>query len=344
MEHADNGNYLCIESGLMRRVLRPLLLMCFCGAMFFMALGSNTVVNAQSEDTVCSRESLKGFVDRYFAALEAHDPSSLPLASNVKFTENGKELTVGEGFWKTAGNTLLRRDLIDTQECGTHSNVVIEERFDPETVGESRATLPGVKTKPMPEPGTVRPILFGVRLKIEDEEICEIETIIARESEFAFNADGQLATKGQDWESILPLQERTSRLAMIAAANDYFDMFAAEPSVHTPFAGVCDRWENGLQTTLGGMATLEGEDGKKAEMHDHNCTPKGLVISNHGPRRFLVDVEAGVVVAFVHFAGGLPDFHVFKMRNGKVELINAVVGRGCPSMGWPIPEQICVDR
>jgi hypothetical protein len=46
-----------------------------------------------------------------------------------------------------------------------------------------------------------------------------------------------------------------------------------------------------------------------------------------------------MVVAFVHFAGSLPDFHVFKMRNGKVERINAVVGRRSASMGWePVPE------
>ncbi len=343
MNHTDNGNNSYIKSGLIQRVLRPLLLMSFCGTVFFMAWGSNIVANAQSEDTACSRQNLKALVDKYFVALEAHDPSGLPLASDVKYTENGVDLAVGKGFWQTAGKTLLRRDLIDTQTCGTHSNVVIEEKFDPATVGQPMS-LPGVKTKPMPEEGTPRPILFGVRLKVENEKISEIETIIARESEFAFNAEGQLATKEQDWESILPIEERSSRLAMIAAANDYFDMFAAEPSVHAPFAGICDRWENGLQTTLSGMVTLEGEDGEAAEMQAHDCSPKGLVITNHGPRRFLVDVEAGIVVAFVHFASGLPDFHVFKMRKGKVELINAVVGAGSPSMGWPTEEQICVDR
>jgi hypothetical protein len=343
MKHTDNGNNPYIKSRLIRRVSRTLLLMSFFWAAFFMAWGGNIAANAQSDDTACSREALKGFIDKHFAALEAHDPSGLPLASYVKYTENGVEKAIGEGFWQTAGKTLLRRDLIDTRQCGTHSNVVIEEKFDPATVGQPMA-LPGVKPKPLPEKGTPRPIMFGIRLKVENEKISEIETIIARESEFAFNADGQLATKDQDWESILPPEERSSRLAMIAAANDYFDMFAAEPEVHTPFASVCDRWENGLQTTIGGMFTLEGEDGKKAEMYDHDCTPKGLVISNHGPRRFLVDVEAGVVVAFVHFASGLPDFHVFKMRNGKVELINAVVGAGSPSMGWPIEERICVDR
>jgi hypothetical protein len=343
MSHTDSGDNSCIERGLIRRVLRPLLLMSFFGAVFFLTWGSNTVTNAQSEDTVCSRENLKGLVDKYFEALEAHDPSGLPLASDVRYTENGVEVAVGEGLWKTAGKTLLRRDLIDTRACGTHSNVVIEEKFDPATVGQPMS-LPGVKIKPLPEEGTLRPILFGVRLKVDNEKISEIETIIARESEFAFNAEGQLATKDQDWESILPLEERSSRLAMIAAANDYYDMFAAEPSVHTPFASVCDRWENGLQTTVSGMETLPGEDGKVAQMQAHNCSPKGLAIPNHGPRRFLVDVEAGIVVAFVHFASGLPDFHVFKMRNGKVELINAVIGAGSPTMGWPAEEQICVDR
>ena len=343
MRHTDNRNSPFIENGLIRRVLRPLLLMSFFMAVFFTAWGGNIEANAQSNDTACSRENLKGIVDKYFAALQAHDPSGLPLASNVKYTENGKELALGEGFWKSAGKTLLRRDLIDTKTCGTHSNVMIEEKFDPKTVGQPMA-LPGIKPKPLPEAGTPRPILFGVRLRVENAKISEIETIIARESEFAFNADGQLATKDQDWESILPPEERSSRLAMIAAANDYYDMFAAEPPVRTPFASVCDRWENGLQTTAGGMFTLAGEDGKKAEMKAHDCTPKGLVIKNHGPRRFLVDVEAGTVVAFVHFAGGLPDFHVFKMRNGKVELINAVIGAGSPTMGWPIEEKICVDR
>jgi hypothetical protein len=120
---------------------------------------------------------------------------------------------------------------------------------------------------------------------------------------------------------------------MIAAANDYFDMFAKEPHARTPFATVCDRWENGTQTTKGG--TFQGK-----EYAPHDCSPKGLVITNHGPRRFLVDPDAGIVVAFVHFAGALPDFHMFKMRNGKVELVQAVIGSAAKSTGWPV-EPLC---
>jgi hypothetical protein len=300
-----------------------------------LALGGLPPAGAQTSASDCSREALKGHVDRYFAALAAHDPSGLALAPNVRSTENGVEVAVGKGLWQTAGKALLRRVLVDTRQCGTHASAVLEEPFASATVGPANAFS---GKKPLPAEGTVRPILFGVRLRVEGGRISEIESIIAREREFAFDADGVLATKDQDWESLLPPEERSSRLAMVAAADDYFGMFAAAPVVRTPFASPCDRWENGMFATAGGTA-LPGEDGKAAPMKAHDCSPKGLVISNHGPRRFLVDVEAGLVVALVHFAGSLPDFHVFKMRNGKVERINAVVGPLSAAMGWaPVPE------
>lgn len=134
--------------------------------IFFVVWGSS------SASAQCTREGLKGFIEKYFAALEAHNASSLPLASTMKFTENGKELAVGKGFWETGGKPLLKRSLIDTQKCGTHTQAVMEENG--------------------------RPILYGFRLKIDNEKITEIESIIAREKEFAFNAKGVLATKDQD--------------------------------------------------------------------------------------------------------------------------------------------------
>ena len=313
----------------MPHILRSLI----TGALI--ALAGPPSAGAQVAQPDCSREALRGLVDQYFAALAAHDPSGLPLAPTVRSTENGVEMAVGKGLWQTAGKARLRRVLIDTQRCGTHASAVLEEPFSFAAVGPANAFS---GTKPLPAEGAVRPILFGVRLRVAGGRISEIESIIAREREFAFDAEGVLATRDQDWESLLPPGERSSRLAMVAAADDYFGMFSAAPVVRTPFASPCDRWENGMFATAGGTA-LPGEDGKAAQMKAHDCSPKGLVISNHGPRRFLVDVEAGLVVAFVHFAGSLPDFHVFQMRNGRVERINAVVGPWSASMGWaPAPE------
>ncbi len=253
------------------------------------------------------RENLKNLTNKFFTALTSHNPSMLHCSPDMKCTENGNEtnMRMGEGLWQTAGEVLLKRTLIDTKKIGTYTLSIIEENG--------------------------KPIIYSVRLGFDGGKFREVEMIIAREKDFAFNAQGILKTKGQDWESILPREQRSSRLAMIAAADDYFNMFAMEPEVSTPFAQICDRWENGTQTTVKseGFPWPEG-------MTEHNCTPKGLVIPSHGPRRFLVDVEAGSVVAFMHFANSLPDCHVFKMRYGKVELIFATVGSMCKSMGWPI--------
>jgi hypothetical protein len=231
----------------------------------------------------------------------------VPLDEKVRFTENGIDTVVGKGLWATAGKVLLKRSAIDTGTCGTVTQTIIEENN--------------------------RPIIFGFRLKLKSGKITEIEHLIAREKEFAFTPKGILDTADQDWEGILKPAERSSRLAMTAAAVDYFDMFADDPAVSTPFASPCDRWENGMQTTKGGE--FQGK-----VYPPHSCTPKGLgLIMTHPPRRVpVVDLEAGIVVAFVHFAKGLPDFHMFKMRNGKVELIQAVIGAAAPSTGWASEE------
>jgi hypothetical protein len=57
-----------------------------------------------------------------------------------------------------------------------------------------------------------------------------------------------------------------------------------------------------------------------------NCSPKGLVLT-HTHRRFPVtDLEAGITAGFINFNQALPDVHMFKFRNGKIELIQAAFG------------------
>jgi hypothetical protein len=58
-------------------------------------LGSTPAAKAQAVLSGCTREALKGITAQYFAALEKRDPSGLPLASNVKFTENGGKPVIG---------------------------------------------------------------------------------------------------------------------------------------------------------------------------------------------------------------------------------------------------------
>jgi hypothetical protein len=292
----------------MKSTLRCVL---FGGAIWFLVLGSNAAAVAQSSGQACTRDGLKAVTDNFFTALEAHNPSGVPLASGVKYTENGIVVAVGKGFWETAGKLTFKRGMIDTKQCGTHTQTVMEENG--------------------------KPMLYGVRLKIDDGKISEIEAIVVRGKE-VLDVPAILATKDQDWEAILPPEERSSRLSMMAAADDYFELFVKEkkPKVsELVFSCFCDRWENGAQTTKGG--TNQG-----VAMPAHNCSPKGFADMTHGPRRFLVDEETGVVVAYVLFNNVWPDFHMFKMRKGKVEWIQAYFeyGKQYKTIGWP-PEPAC---
>ena len=289
----------------MKRVLRSVL---FGGIIFLLTPGFNTAAIAQADE--CTRENLNSITDNFFTALEAHNPSGVPLASGVRYTENGIEVPVGEGVWKTVIKTTFRRGMVDKQKCGTHAQSIIEEKDNP------------------------KPVLYGVRLKVEENKISEIEAIVVR-GEQVLDFPAILATKDQDWEAILPPEQRSSRLAMIAAADDYFELFVKDKKRKVSdlaYSGFCDRWENGVITTKGGL-------NQGIEMPRHDCSPEGFadMTETHGPRRFLVDEETGVVVAYVLFNNLWPDFHMFKMNNGRVVWIQAYFeyGKEYKTIGWP---------
>ena len=72
---------------------------------------SNTAHAAKSDESAargaaCDRACLQGFVDRYLDALVAHDPSRLPVAKSVKYTENTAQMPLGDGLWVGASERL----------------------------------------------------------------------------------------------------------------------------------------------------------------------------------------------------------------------------------------------
>jgi hypothetical protein len=239
----------------------------------------------------CTRESLAGVVDAYFSALEARDATALPVAAGVKFTENGSAIALGDGLWQSAGAQLFRRNALDAERCGTLTQAVIEENGSP--------------------------IIFGLRLGLVERKIAEIETYVARSTEFAFKPQGIIDGAAQDWEGILPVEQRSTREELNAAANAYFDLFQ-DPATAVPFGTPCDRWENGTQTTNGDCSA---------------GVPGGLAMT--GRRYPIADTESGIAAGFVLFSGSLLDFHMFKLKSGKIHIIHAVVGPRVSSSGWP---------
>src|SRR5580658_741545 len=51
----------------------------------------------------CDRACLRAIAERYLNAVLAHDPQQAPLSVNVRYTENGVELHLPDGLWRTLG-------------------------------------------------------------------------------------------------------------------------------------------------------------------------------------------------------------------------------------------------
>ena len=64
-----------------------------------------SAATAAAAQPACERRCLEGFVDRYLDALVRHDPTAVPLAAGVRYTENGQRLGVGDGLWRIARAT-----------------------------------------------------------------------------------------------------------------------------------------------------------------------------------------------------------------------------------------------
>ena len=246
----------------------------------------------------CTRDFLKTTLAAYFAALAAHSASGLPLASNVKVTENGKAIMVGQdGLWKTAGTVKYYKSALDTGGCNTASEAVV------------------------PEGSTDLPV--ALRLKFVAQKITEIETIAVRAGDYKVSGSNYpskpdaivMSDTSVMWEAPVPAAMRNTTEEMNAWMSKYFKAFPA---------GVCNadtsckRLENG--NSPGGCNL-----GASCQAGDAT----GNVIKSH---IIFSDVETGIGVGFDLFMGNT-DMHMFKMYGGKVYAVHAILG-AATSTGW----------
>lgn len=251
----------------------------------------------ENDTSGCTREKLKATIDAYYEALEAHDPSALSLASNVKYTENGVEMQVGEGLWKTAGSVKFKRSALDTETC----NSVTES-----TIAEAGGD-----------------IVLGLRLKLEDNQITEIEAIPVRRGDYmsedivVWDPANLIATASDDWETVLDEDERPTREQLANIIDTYFTQF---PNGACNFSDDCTRVEDGHTISVPCLAGM-------------GCTDAGTGDAVMVPRLHVLDVEAGIAVGFTMFII-YTDFHMFKVRNGQVVGVHAVLALASDGSGW----------
>jgi hypothetical protein len=175
-----------------------------------------------SAPTGCDHDCLVGFVDKYLAALLKHDPGKDLFSANAQFTENAQPLKLGDALWRTASSG------------PTGYKLVIA---DPETGNVGFYIL-------MQENGN--PIWLSGRLKVQAQQITELETAIVRRG-VSFGKFDRTAISPL-WNEILKPEERRPREELIAIANKYFDALDHHLVDSVPFDDDCFRVENGVQT------------------------------------------------------------------------------------------------
>jgi len=240
----------------------------------------------------CDRACLYRVLDTYLAALAVRDPTGLPLAGNYRFTENNVALEIGDGLW----GTLTALGDYDLRFADPVNGAV--GFFG--TVTETRDVS-----------------AFTLRLKVVDQRIAEIESLIARQADEGFKFENQKFEHKPVLNEIISPEERMSRDGLITLADGYFDTLQKnDGTLHTVFHPDCNRIENGVQST-------NNPDFPQVPVARLSCEAQ-FRLGNYryddrlrARRYLLVDEERGLVLAagFIDHEGRLGEY---TLTDGKV--------------------------
>lgn len=167
--------------------------------------------------------ALVDMMNRYIDAMVVYrDPASLPIDPALRSTENGVATHIGDGLWQSIRAVGYRMIFADT------------------TTGQV-----GLYATAYEDAGRA---IFYVRLKVRNGRIIESEIVFARKDEASLFEPESMDRPDPIYEQIVPPEQRTSRKAMIAAAEAYYDGIEQADGSKVPAAPGCYRVENGVDT------------------------------------------------------------------------------------------------
>jgi hypothetical protein len=181
-----------------------------------LAMGGSSFA-AAAPDGSCDRSCLSGYITTYLGALVAHDPKQLPVTRDVRFTENGVAIPLGEALWVTIEKLgAYRVDYLDTdaQQAASHVSFVENGRGG----------------------------LMALRLKIVAGKITEVETVLNRG---AANAASMPPVESL-WSEAEPVPTRLTRAQLAAETENYLKAVSRSDGTLVKFnKKSCMRLENG---------------------------------------------------------------------------------------------------
>ena len=297
------------------RASRLSLLVLVTAALQGCAMNSRSAGLTVPSSTSCDRACLTRTIDNYLAALERRDPTGLQVIDNVRFTENGTNQKLGQGLWRTANSLGRYRIYIIDPDSGAVAVQTVLKDGD-------------------------EVIQLQVRLRITNEGISEIETLIARAGDTCCWAPEQLDSLSPVFTERIPIADRMTREQLVAAADAYFTaLHTAGTSEYRRVAvdPLMNRYENGKRTTnvLGGNRVIRWDAQSQL---DQAMFGRISVVNRRYP---VIDTESGSVLGIVVFEYPNSDrpseiiSEFFKIAGGSIREIRAIMVKQ-PSTGWPL--------
>ena len=276
----------------------------------------------------CNRACLETFVDRYLDAVVADQPTSVPLAPGVRFTEDGVQLVIGDGLW----NTMRAK--------GKYRLFVTD-------VPAGQVTFFGSIEEDHRDPAQGTPALLALRLKVRGMQITEIEQLVIRDENAAKKVNDLTVRPALLKDT--PVGERVSRAALIETANKYFTgMQQNDGKGDYPFAEDCNRLENGGQSTNAPTPAGQTRPDPKTSLTysgQWSCMEQfksGLLhfVYRIRDRRYVaVDQERGLVFAFGFFDHPGGATRTFQSADGRT-----VTSGPVQPWTWQIAELFKVEK
>jgi hypothetical protein len=240
---------------------------------------------ATGDPSACDRACLQQIAETYLAAVLAHDPHKAPLALNARYTENGVELTLPDGLWRTL------------DKVGGYRLFVADPQD--RSIGFLAKGL---------ENGA--PVLIGTRLRVISHQITEMESVVARLSNTTggavFGTPKDAGIDGQPRPQFLaeqPAAARRTATQLAAIVNGYYTGLEGNRGDKPPaFAEDCQRLENETPTTNNPVAA--GAQPGAANMPCARAFGLGYYREDtrlRNRRILAVDTERGLVYAAACF-------------------------------------------
>jgi hypothetical protein len=281
-------------------------------------LAGLVVLTQPAAAKTCDRDCLRGFITQYLNTMVAHNPGALPVAANVRFTENSRVMELGDGLWQTVSDLgTYRQDVLDVRQHTAASQVVVED--------------------------SGKPVLLVLRLKVNKGKISEIETMLTRSREegAVFNLDGlRKADKATAFVPARPQlnsREEAVKIALYYPAGLKVGSFV---QVDAPFAPGAYRIENGAHTAGPGCARGGCENIKTQTIIKHPGITSRIVAVDEPLGLVLLRMDFGSIPKVYGPGNALVVWEVFKIYGGQIHAINAFM-RMMPAdagSGWDAPD------